>query len=265
MIGASAFQARGFGYCCSVGTRAAGLDPASGSAGLALFGAICWFSLVFGSAGMPAGDSIPLPLAPEPAPSTAEPVPGGEVGTRAAGLEPAAGSAGFPTPGAGCWFSFVVGSDGLPAGDCAAATLAPNATARAASKDVVVFVGMDASFLLFVVLPIGNAADPWRFRSASSWRPVVGLSAGRLICSARVRNSRLGILEAHEYPSDLGRHILIVLVVNSTQSRSKRSCHFFSEFSLHFSSPSRRLLLPDAGRSTALLVTQQRVPRDSSS
>lgn len=44
-------------HCGSVGTRAAGSEPAAGSAGLMLLGAGCWFSTVFGSAGMPAGDS----------------------------------------------------------------------------------------------------------------------------------------------------------------------------------------------------------------
>jgi hypothetical protein len=45
------------------------------------------------------------------------PVPGGDVGTRAAGFEPAAGSFGVPVDGPGCTFSFVVGSLGIPAGD----------------------------------------------------------------------------------------------------------------------------------------------------
>ena len=44
------------------------------------------------------------------------PVPGGEVGARAPGFEPAAGSAG-PVDGAGCMFSLVVGSLGIPAGE----------------------------------------------------------------------------------------------------------------------------------------------------
>lgn len=57
--------------------------------------------MVFGSAGMPAGELEPL--SPMLAPSEAEllPVPGGEVGTRAAGFEPDAGSDGFCAAGPG--------------------------------------------------------------------------------------------------------------------------------------------------------------------
>jgi hypothetical protein len=45
------------------------------------------------------------------------PVPAGEVGTRALGLEPAAGSFGVFVEGPGWTFSSVVGSAGMPAGD----------------------------------------------------------------------------------------------------------------------------------------------------
>lgn len=45
------------------------------------------------------------------------PVPGGDVGTLASGLEPAAGSFGVPVDGPGCTFSFVVGASGIPAGE----------------------------------------------------------------------------------------------------------------------------------------------------
>ena len=45
------------------------------------------------------------------------PVPGVEEGTRASGLSPVAGSVGFCGDMPGCWFSFVVGSAGIPAGD----------------------------------------------------------------------------------------------------------------------------------------------------
>lgn len=45
------------------------------------------------------------------------PVPGGDVGTLAAGFEPAAGSLGVLVDMPGCTFWFVFGSAGIPAGE----------------------------------------------------------------------------------------------------------------------------------------------------
>jgi hypothetical protein len=75
--------------------------------------------MLFGSAGMPAG-AVAEPDSPELMPSLAPGfISGGAVGTRALGLAPAAGSVGVVALGPGCRFCTLLGSAGLPAGDCA--------------------------------------------------------------------------------------------------------------------------------------------------
>jgi hypothetical protein len=88
----------------AVGTRALGFEPAAGSEGVVALGPGWRFSLLLGSDGLPAGDVVE-PDSPAPMPSL-EPAAGsiGAVGTRALGVDPAAGSDGVPALGPICRF-----------------------------------------------------------------------------------------------------------------------------------------------------------------
>lgn len=90
---------------------------------------------------MLAEPGLPGPGADVPAPGPVA-APGlcrasGDVGTRAAGLEAAAGSVGWELPGAGTWFCGLVG-DGVP--PCANAAAAESPIAAATTVDLMAVV-----------------------------------------------------------------------------------------------------------------------------
>lgn len=108
----------------------------------------------------PAGDSVP---------GIVVPAPGGDVGTRAPGFDPAAGSLGVVGLGAGTLFWVVPGSAALPPVLWALAALTPRREANTAA--IMTFNSLMFMFALraFLVCPlVGNAPVLARFRNAEA-------------------------------------------------------------------------------------------------